>query len=135
MLPPAIESINPSIVLYAIISLSLVRIVPVAISFVKAKVQPITTLFIGWFGPRGIASILYIFIVLEFENLPGLDLIYATVMVTVLFSIFAHGITAAPAAKRYGEKMADLEMEEKAITERKDVSEMPTRATVSSTKQ
>jgi NhaP-type Na+/H+ or K+/H+ antiporter len=135
MLPPAIESINPSIVFYAIISLSLVRIVPVAISFFKAKVQPITTLFIGWFGPRGIASILYIFIVLEFESLPGLDLIYATVMVTVLFSIFAHGITAAPAANRYGEKMADLEMEEKAITERKDVSEMPTRATVSSTKQ
>jgi NhaP-type Na+/H+ or K+/H+ antiporter len=135
MLPPAIESISPSIVLYAIISLSLVRIVPVAIGFINAKVQPITTLFIGWFGPRGIASILYIFIVLESESLPGLELIYAVVMVTVLFSIFAHGITAAPAAKRYGEHIKGLEHEEKAITEGKDVSEMPTRATVSSTEQ
>ena len=128
MLPPAIESINPSIVLYAILSLSLVRIVPVAISFIGAKVQPITSFFVGWFGPRGIASILYIFIVLESESLPGLDLIYATVMVTVLFSIFAHGITAAPAANRYGEKIADLEIEEKAKKERKDVSEMPLRS-------
>jgi NhaP-type Na+/H+ or K+/H+ antiporter len=72
---------------------------------------------------------------LESESLPGLELIYAVVMVTVLFSIFAHGITAAPAAKRYGEHIKGLEHEEKAITERKDVSEMPTRATVSSTKQ
>jgi NhaP-type Na+/H+ or K+/H+ antiporter len=135
LLPPAIESISPSIVLYAILSLSLVRIVPVAISFIKAKVQPRTSLFVGWFGPRGIASILYIFIVLESESLPGLELIYAVVMVTVLFSIFAHGITAAPAAKRYGEHIKELEHEEKAITERKDVSEMPTRATVSSTEQ
>lgn len=135
MLPPAIESLSPSIVLYAIISLSFVRIIPVAISFIKAKVEPITTLFVGWFGPRGVASILYIFIVLESESLPGLELIYAVVMVTVLFSIFAHGITAAPAAKRYGEHIKGLEHEEKAITERKDVSEMPTRATVSSTKR
>jgi len=135
MLPPAIESISPSIVLYAIISLSLVRIVPVAISFISAKVQPITSLFVGWFGPRGVASILYIFIVLESESLPGLELIYAVVMVTVLFSIFAHGITAAPAAKRYGEHIKGLEHEEKAITEGKDVSEMPTRVTVSSTEQ
>lgn len=135
LLPPAIESISPSIVLYAILSLSLVRMIPVAISFIGAKVEPITTLFVGWFGPRGVASILYIFIVLESESLPGLELIYAVVMVTVLFSIFAHGITAAPAAKRYGEHIKGLEHEEKAITERKDVSEMPTRATVSSTKQ
>jgi NhaP-type Na+/H+ or K+/H+ antiporter len=135
LLPPAIESISPSIVLYAILSLSLVRIIPVAISFIGAKVEPITTLFVGWFGPRGVASILYIFIVLESESLPGLELIYAVVMVTVLFSIFAHGITAAPAAKRYGEHIKGLEHEEKAITERKDVSEMPTRATFSSTKQ
>ena len=135
LLPPAIESISPSIVLYAILSLSLVRIIPVAIGFIGAKVEPITTLFVGWFGPRGVASILYIFIVLEYESLPGLELIYAVVMVTVLFSIFAHGITAAPAAKRYGEHIKGLEHEEKAITERKDVSEMPTRAMVSSTEQ
>jgi NhaP-type Na+/H+ or K+/H+ antiporter len=135
LLPPAIESISPSIVLYAILSLSLVRIIPVAISFIGAKVEPITTLFVGWFGPRGVASILYIFIVLESESLPGLELIYAVVMVTVLFSIFAHGITAAPAAKHYGEHIKGLEHEEKAITERKDVSEMPTRVTVSSTEQ
>jgi NhaP-type Na+/H+ or K+/H+ antiporter len=135
MLPQAIESISLSIILYGVISLSLVRIGSVAISFIGTKVRPITTLFVGWFGPRGVASILYVFIVLESDRLQSLELIYAVVMVTVLFSIFAHGITAAPASKRYGEHFKELEHEEKAITERKDVSEMPTRVTVTSTEQ
>jgi len=135
MLPQAIESISLPIILYGVLSLSLVRIVSVAISFIGTKVRPITSLFVGWFGPRGVASILYVFIVLESESLQNLELIYAVVMVTVLFSIFAHGITAAPASIRYGEHIKKLNQEEKAITERIDVSEMPTRVTVSSTEQ
>ena len=102
MLPPAIETLNPEIVLYAVLSLTLVRMVSVAISMIGEKVRPITTLFLGWFGPRGIASILYIFIVLESESLPGLQLIYSVAMITVLFSIYAHGITASPLSNRYG---------------------------------
>jgi NhaP-type Na+/H+ or K+/H+ antiporter len=110
MLPPAIEAINPEIVLYVVLSLTLVRMVSVAISMVGEKVRPVTTLFLGWFGPRGIASILYIFIVLESENLPGLELIYSVAMITVLFSIYAHGITASPLSNRYGSRIEAVEL-------------------------
>jgi NhaP-type Na+/H+ or K+/H+ antiporter len=125
MLPPAIEALNPEIVL---LSLTLVRMLSVALSMVGEKVRSITNLFLGWFGPRGVASILYIFIVLEAESLPGLELIYAVAMITVLFSIFAHGITAAPGTDRYGRRMSALDQAEKAILENQGVTEMPLRA-------
>jgi len=128
MLPPAIEALSPEIVLYAVLSLTLVRILSVAISMIREKVRPITTLFMGWFGPRGIASILYVFIVLESRSLPGLELIYSVAMITVLFSIFAHGITAAPAADKYGRRISELDQAEKAVPENQDVTEMPLRA-------
>ena len=127
MLPPAIEAINPEIVLYAVLSLTLVRMVSVAISMLGEKVRPITTLFLGWFGPRGVASILYIFIVLESENLPGLQLIYSVAMITVLFSIYAHGMTAAPLSKWYGNRMVETEKISPDALEIEDVPEMPLR--------
>jgi NhaP-type Na+/H+ or K+/H+ antiporter len=128
MLPPAIEALNPEIVFYAVLSLTLVRMLSVAISMLGEKMRPVTTLFLGWFGPRGIASILYIFIVLESESLPGLQLIYSVAMITVLFSIYAHGITAAPAADQYAKRLAALDQEEKAKPENQNVPEMPLRA-------
>jgi NhaP-type Na+/H+ or K+/H+ antiporter len=127
MLPPAVEAITPEIVLYAVLSLTLVRILAVAVSMIGEKVRPVTTIFMGWFGPRGVASILYIFIVLEASSLPGLELIYAVAMITVLFSIYAHGITAAPAADRYGGRMDELDQKDKVEIENQEVSEMPLR--------
>ena len=93
MLPPALDQVNGQIVLYAILSLTLIRMVPVAFSLIRTKVKPVTVLFLGWFGPRGVASILYIFTVLEAEELVVLPIIYTAAMITVLFSIFAHGLT------------------------------------------
>ena len=130
MLPPAIAAISPEIVLYAVLSLTLVRMVSVAISMVGAKVRPITTLFLGWFGPRGIASILYIFIVLESESLPGLQLIYSVAMITVLFSIYAHGITASPLSNRYGSRIEAVDKKRIVTAETEEVPEMPLRNSV-----
>jgi NhaP-type Na+/H+ or K+/H+ antiporter len=127
MLPPAIEAINPEIVLYVVLSLTLVRMVSVAISMVGEEVRPVTTLFLGWFGPRGIASILYIFIVLESENLPGLELIYSVAMITVLFSIYAHGITASPLSNRYGSRIEAVDEKQIVTPETEQVPEMPLR--------
>ena len=84
-------------------------------------------MFVGWFGPRGIASILYIFTVLETEGIANADLIYNVVMITVLFSIVAHGVTAAPVASWYGKRMADDEIVETDAAEKEQVSEMPLR--------
>jgi NhaP-type Na+/H+ or K+/H+ antiporter len=127
MLPPAIEALNPEIVLYAVLSLTLVRMVSVAISMVGEKVRTVTTLFLGWFGPRGIASILYIFIVLESESLPGLELIYSVAMFTVLFSIYAHGITASPLSNRYGSGIEAVDKKQILTPETEEVPEMPLR--------
>jgi NhaP-type Na+/H+ or K+/H+ antiporter len=127
MLPPAIEALNPEIVLYAVLSLTLVRMLSVAISMLGEKVRPVTTLFMGWFGPRGIASILYIFIVLESESLPGLQLIYSVAMITVLFSIYAHGITASPLSNRYGSGIEAFDKKQIVTPETEQVPEMPLR--------
>jgi NhaP-type Na+/H+ or K+/H+ antiporter len=62
-------------------------LVPVAISLIRSKVRPPTILFLGWFGPRGLASIQYLFAMLDTEGLPGTDLICNVVMITVLFSV------------------------------------------------
>jgi NhaP-type Na+/H+ or K+/H+ antiporter len=127
MLPPAILAFSPDLLLYAGLSLTLVRMIPVWISLIGTKLNPMTTIFLGWFGPRGIASILYIFIVLEERSLPGLDIIYAAAMITVFFSILAHGITAAPGANTYGKRIARMGEEDKVLVERKAVPEIPLR--------
>ena len=128
MLPSTVETVNPVILLYAVLSLTLVRILSVGISMIGAKIRPITNLFLGWFGPRGIASILYVFIVLESENLPGLELIYSVTMITVLLSIFLHGVTAATLANRYGVRMERVDENQIDTPETEVVSEMPLRA-------
>jgi NhaP-type Na+/H+ or K+/H+ antiporter len=128
LLPQAIDRFNGMTVLYALISLTLIRMIPVAISLIGSGVRPITTTFIGWFGPRGTASILYIFTVLDAEELIGADLIYDVAMITVFFSIFLHGFTAAPLAKRYGSRMAALDEERSETMEMSHVPEMPLRA-------
>jgi NhaP-type Na+/H+ or K+/H+ antiporter len=65
MLAPALKHIDLTVVLYALLSLTAVRMIPVAISLLDARLKPVTVLFLGWFGPRGIASILYVLTVLE----------------------------------------------------------------------
>jgi len=127
LLPPALEQVNGMVVLYAVLSLTVVRMVPVAVSLIGSKVRPVTALFLGWFGPRGVASILYIFTVLDSEGLEGRELIYTVTMITVLFSILAHGVTAAPLANWYGQRMADAETVEPDAAEQKEVPEMPLR--------
>jgi NhaP-type Na+/H+ or K+/H+ antiporter len=127
MLPPALDGLNGAVALYAILSLTLIRMLAVAISMIGAQVRPITSLFLGWFGPRGLASILYIFTVLDAEGIPGVDLIYDVAMITVLFSIYAHGVTAAPGARWYGRRMAQIDEAHRDVKEMSEVPEMPLR--------
>jgi NhaP-type Na+/H+ or K+/H+ antiporter len=73
---------------------------PVSLSLVGAELRPFTHVFLGWFGPRGLASILYAFLVLE-ENVPGRDQILVIVVLTVAISVYAHGVSAWPGSKAY----------------------------------
>jgi sodium/hydrogen antiporter len=89
-------------VAYAVLSLTVIRMLPVAIAVVGLGLSASTIAFLGWFGPRGLASIILALVVVEEEpGLAGIDQIFLVMTVTVLLSIFAHGVTAAPLTRRY----------------------------------
>ncbi|NNE97554.1 MAG: sodium:proton antiporter [Pyrinomonadaceae bacterium] len=89
-------------VLYAILSLTIIRMLPIAVSLIGTKVNKYTVLFLGWFGPRGLASILFALLILEKMEIVHSGPIISTVIITVLMSVFLHGITAFPASRKYG---------------------------------
>jgi NhaP-type Na+/H+ or K+/H+ antiporter len=87
---------------YAVVSLTVVRMLPVAVAVIGLGLRPATIAFLGWFGPRGLASIILALVVIEEEpGLAGIDEIFLVMTVTVLLSVFAHGISAAPLTRRY----------------------------------
>ena len=88
-------------VLYAVLSLTLVRMLPVAIAMIGSRARPPTVLFLGWFGPRGLASIVFGVVVVEAAGLPHTSELVVALTVTVALSVVAHGTTAAPLARRY----------------------------------
>jgi NhaP-type Na+/H+ or K+/H+ antiporter len=91
--------------LYSILSLTLIRILPVFLVLTGMGVSTEGKLFMGWFGPRGLASIVFAVIVVN-ANVPNSGVIAATAVCTIMFSIVAHGITANPWAKGFGERFA-----------------------------
>ena len=96
--------------LYAFLSLTVVRMLPVAIALFGTRLSAATVLFMGWFGPRGLASIVLGLVYLEEEaRLPGEESIKLAVMATVLLSIFIHGFSALPGIDRYAKKVAALD--------------------------
>jgi sodium/hydrogen antiporter len=101
LLGPALEHVSWQIALYAVLSLTLVRMLPVAVAMIGTGARMPTVGFLGWFGPRGLASIVFAVIVVEEAHLPGAATILATTYVTIGLSVIAHGITAAPLARRY----------------------------------
>jgi len=95
---------------YAILSLTVVRMGPVALSLIGSDLSRSTVLFMGWFGPRGLASIVLALVYLETEvHTPGLKIVLLSVMATVLLSIFAHGLTAGPGIKLYARCIGALD--------------------------
>jgi NhaP-type Na+/H+ or K+/H+ antiporter len=94
-------------VLYAVLSLTIVRMLPVALALMGSGLNRATVLFMGWFGPRGLASIVLGLVYLEKETRqPGESTIRLAVMVTVLMSIFAHGLSALPGMSLYATTLA-----------------------------
>jgi NhaP-type Na+/H+ or K+/H+ antiporter len=93
----AFEHFSWQIVLYSVLSLTLIRVLPIYLSLSGTGEPRDHKLFLGWFGPRGLASIVFAIIVLN-ENLPGGNTLAMTVVCTVFFSVFAHGLTANPLA-------------------------------------
>ncbi|HUI85290.1 MAG TPA: cation:proton antiporter [Candidatus Binatia bacterium] len=95
---------------YALLSLTVVRMLPVTVSLLGTGLGASSVLFMGWFGPRGLASIVLGMVYLEQElHLPGEPAIRLAVMGTVVLSIFVHGASALPGISIYARKVRALE--------------------------
>ena len=101
LLAPVLSDVSWRVVAYAVASLTIVRMLPVALALWGTRSRWQTVAFVGWFGPRGLASIVFAITVVEESHLPHLNTILATVFLTVAISVLAHGLTAAPLANRY----------------------------------
>jgi NhaP-type Na+/H+ or K+/H+ antiporter len=101
LLGPALAAASWDMLLYAVLSLTLARMLPVALAMAGTQARRPTVAFLGWFGPRGLASIVFAVIVLEQSRLPREGLIVHTIYLTVGLSVLVHGLTAAPLADRY----------------------------------
>ena len=103
LLGPAIGDLTSQVALYAVLSLTLIRMVPVALGMIGSGLGNPSVLYLGWFGPRGLASIIFAGIVIEDADLPGAPTIITVVMVTVGLSVFLHGATSWFGSEAYAD--------------------------------
>ena len=105
MVPQAAKYWDINALLYAVLSLTVIRMLPVAISLLGKNLGLGTILFVGWFGPRGIASVLYLLLVVNILGIEGYERILSVIVLTVLISVFVHGISALPLSNRLGKSV------------------------------
>lgn len=103
ILPRALEVLTWQMVVMAVLALTVARIVPVAIATVGSHLDRATVAYLGWFGPRGLATVVFAALVLEEAEVPGVDTITAVASITVGLSVLAHGLTAYPGSQRYAD--------------------------------
>jgi NhaP-type Na+/H+ or K+/H+ antiporter len=108
VIPTVFDAFNWRVILYALLSLTLIRMLPIVLSLIGTKESLESTLFLAWFGPRGLASIVFAVIVIN-NNLPGAELIAVVVTCTIILSVFAHGLTANPLASALAARLKPVE--------------------------
>jgi len=113
---------------YTVLSLTVVRMIPTVISLVGTRLRWDTALFLGWFGPRGIASIIYVLLMMQ-EEITAAAQIFDVAVTVVLFSVFLHGFSAEPAIRLYSRRLRSARDndEEDTPAEELDVQEIPLR--------
>lgn len=108
LLPEGLAHLNLPVLLYAVLSLTLIRMIPVAVSLLGTGLRLPTTLFLGWFGPRGLASILFVLLILEEAEVVHRAELLSITIATVALSALVHGLSAAPLAKRFARMVARM---------------------------
>ena len=103
---PAVEVLSWQIVLYAVLSLTVIRMVPVAAVVIGTPLDRATIALLAWFGPRGLASVVFCLLALEELGSAAADHAAAVITITVVLSVVAHGATADPLATRYARHLA-----------------------------
>ena len=106
---PSLVGSTWPIVLYAVLSLTVIRMLPVAISLVGSGSGWETNLFLGWFGPRGLASIVFLIVAIHEPSVQGADTITRAVVWTILLSVVLHGATAHAGANLYASRQPEQE--------------------------
>jgi sodium/hydrogen antiporter len=128
LLGPALGELDWRVALYALGSLTVVRMLPVALAMLGTGMRRVTVGFLGWFGPRGLASIVFVLILVEETQLPERPLMLAVVSWTVALSVYAHGLTAWPGANRYADWYAAHTSDHAAMPESAPAPEQRVRA-------
>ena len=101
--PILTHDVSATAIVYALLSLTVVRMLPVAIAMIGQHLRVSTLAFMGWFGPRGLASVVFTLIALEELDRGGsLDTLVVVATWTILLSVVLHGLSATPLAARYG---------------------------------
>jgi NhaP-type Na+/H+ or K+/H+ antiporter len=103
---PAFENLTWQAAVYAVLSLTVIRMLPVALALVGSGLSRTTVAFVGWFGPRGLASIVFGLLALETLGVREAKPVTTVIAFTVLLSVIAHGLTAEPLARRYGPRLS-----------------------------
>lgn len=101
MLVPGLQAVGWRDVVFVVLALTVVRMVPVAVALTGSRLDRSTVAFIGWFGPRGLASVVFGLLALDSLDPADGKRVFAAVTLTVLVSVLAHGLSAAPLARRY----------------------------------
>lgn len=107
--PFAVECFSADTILYALASLTLVRMIPVVLALTGTGFRLDTKLFIGWFGPRGLATVVFAFAVLGREDIAASERIFGLAVWTILLSVVLHGLTSSALAQRFGARTAARE--------------------------
>jgi sodium/hydrogen antiporter len=101
VLGPVLGDLTWQIAVYAVLSLTVVRMVPVALAVLGLGMRGVTVAFVGWFGPRGLASIVFVLLLVEQSGLPESTLMLTVVTLVVALSVLAHGVSAWPGTRWY----------------------------------
>jgi sodium/hydrogen antiporter len=101
ILGPLLDELTWHVALYAVLSLTVVRMVPVALAMLGTGARIPTAAFLGWFGPRGLASIVFAVILIDEADLPHLHGLLLAIAATIALSVYFHGLTAKPLTERY----------------------------------
>jgi NhaP-type Na+/H+ or K+/H+ antiporter len=102
MVVPGFEAAGWRQVVFAGLALTVVRMAPVALALAGSGVDKATVGFVGWFGPRGLASVVFGLIAVDTLESKDARLVLGAVTVTVTLSVVVHGVTSSPLAERYG---------------------------------
>ncbi|WP_151526331.1 cation:proton antiporter [Serinicoccus kebangsaanensis] len=103
VLSPALGRITWPMLGFAVLALTLARLLPVAVALSGARYSAPTVLFVGWFGPRGLASVIFAAELVDGADFADAEIVATAIITTVALSILAHGVTAAPWAERYAD--------------------------------